>query len=118
MNAAAPRPGRLAGRWTKTDRGWQVMALTGGEFVAGEFVTVDVTRRDGRVETVAGKASRPFDVRYGDWAGRQAVFVSIDDRDNDLSAGPWFCGNISWGSRWEHDQSCNNPGCYGGSRSR
>ena len=26
---------------------------------------------------------------------------------------PVRCGGVTWGSRWEHNQSCNNPGCPG-----
>ena len=126
QNTPAAQP--LVGRWTKTDRGWQVIARTGGAFVAGREVTVAVTRRDGRTETITGRASKAFKARYGDWAGRQVVFVatangngsaarrSATARRDDDSVGPWFCGNLSYRYKGEHDQSCNNPDCRGGSR--
>ena len=132
MERTRRQAGQLAGRWTKTPQGFRVLALTGNNpSVAGRDVAVQVVRKDGSYQVVEGRASRPFRVKFGDWAGQQAVFVTRPQdaperqsrsRSNgnssgpDLSVGPWFCGNLSYRTRGEHEQSCNNPNCSGGSR--
>ena len=124
----ASRNGHLVGRWTKTDRGFQVIALTGNDpAVPGSEVTVAVARRDGGTDTITGRASKSFRIRYGDWTGQKGVFVAAANGNgsparrsaaarNDDSVGPWFCGRLSYRTRGEHDQSCNNPDCQGGTR--